>query len=289
MKTKTLTLFVGITLFAWLGVRAQAPEWKTEEQFIVFYVPGAVNGTLPQSIDPRGEITGSYLVGGTYHGFLRAVDGSITTFDAPGAATTGGTLGTYAISINPHGEVLGQYSDVNYAFHGFLRAVDGTITEFEAPGAVTGFGQGTFTNSINSRGEATGFYTGASSGLTRGFLRHKDGEYTTFEAPDAIGGTFPDSINPRGEITGRLYNDEYHGFVREPDGNITTFDAPGSAPCGGVGAGSGGTYPTSINPKGEITGYYNDAKCLYHGFLRKPDHHEGSKGELNDPGDATPN
>src|SRR5439155_23015122 len=39
---------------------------------------------------------------------------------------------------------------------------------------------------------------------------------------------------------------------------ITIFDAPGST----------GTFPLSINPAGEITGYYRDLQGYPHGFVR---------------------
>ena len=52
---------------------------------ITFDVPGAVNGTQPSGINSAGVIVGVYadtnFVG---HGFLRARDGSFTTFDVPG-------------------------------------------------------------------------------------------------------------------------------------------------------------------------------------------------------------
>src|SRR5580704_13526277 len=45
----------------------------------------------------------------------------------------------------------------------------------------------------------------------------------------------------------------------------TTFDAPGA----GTAAGSGfGTFPTSLNDGGAITGHYIDANNVNHGFLR---------------------
>ena len=45
----------------------------------------------------------------------------------------------------------------------------------------------------------------------------------------------------------------------------TTFDAPGA----GTAAGSGfGTFPTSLNDGGTITGRYIDANNVNHGFLR---------------------
>jgi hypothetical protein len=50
--------------------------------------------------------------------------------------------------------------------------------------------------------------------------------------------------------------------VRDKDGTITSFDV--------LGAGSNGTFPASINPRGEITGSYSDASNVSHGFLREP-------------------
>jgi len=53
------------------------------------------------------------------HGFLRARDGTFTTFDPPGGAPF-----TVPVSINPAGAITGYYSDPNAAFvnHGFLRS-----------------------------------------------------------------------------------------------------------------------------------------------------------------------
>src|SRR5260370_3870567 len=51
----------------------------------------------------------------------------------------------------------------------------------------------------------------------------------------------------------------------------TTFDAPGA----GTAAGSGfGTFPTSLNDGGTITGRYIDANNVNHGFLRSPSRDE---------------
>src|SRR2546421_12484456 len=44
---------------------------------------------------------------------------------------------------------------------------------------------------------------------------------------------------------------------------FTTFDAPGA----GTGPGQG-TFATSLNPAGAITGYYADAHLVFHGFWR---------------------
>jgi hypothetical protein len=54
------------------------------------------------------------------HGFVRAGDGSITTFDVPGAGTGSGQ-GTNPVCNNPAGAITGYYIDGSGVFHGFLR------------------------------------------------------------------------------------------------------------------------------------------------------------------------
>jgi hypothetical protein len=92
------------------------------------------------------------------------------------------------------------------------------------------------------------------------------------------------AINDRGQIAG-LWQDQNgtsHGFLREPDGAIVTFDPPGM----GVGGGSGGelgTFPTGINNRGDICGYYLD-QTGSHGFIRSA---QGQYRVIDDP-DASP-
>ena len=60
------------------------------------------------------------------------------------------------------------------------------------------------------------------------------------------------------------------------EGMFITFDAPGAGT-----AAFEGTLPFSINPAGEITGYYVDAGGVYHGFLRAAD---GTITAIDPPG-----
>jgi hypothetical protein len=69
--------------------------------------------TYPQAIS-GGAIAGYYqdcCFG--IHGFLRAADGSITTFDPPDADST------YATSINRAGSIVGWYQIGSSVAHGF--------------------------------------------------------------------------------------------------------------------------------------------------------------------------
>jgi hypothetical protein len=246
--------------------------------FTVFDAPGAVLGTVPYAINPAGAVAGYYLdATPSFHGFARTPDGTLTTFDAPGAGS-GFAQGTQSLGINPAGAITGQYIDANCLAHGFVRAPSGAIIKFDAPGAGTapgvcsfGIALGTSPGNINPAGVIAGSYSD-SSGVYHGFVRAANGTITTFDAPGAGTGpgqgTFTASasgINPEGTVTGNYVdaNNVNHGYVRAPNGTITTFDPPGA------GAGPGqGTYTVSISPNGEIACFYLDGDNVYHGSLR---------------------
>ena len=94
------------------------------------------------------------------HGFLRAPDGTITTFDPPGS------IYTVSNSINNKGAIAGYYTAVGGMDHGFVRAADGTFATIDPPGSVrtvaTGIGKG---NAI-----AGNYYDGSQR---HGFVRSR--------------------------------------------------------------------------------------------------------------------
>src|SRR5579872_4942869 len=58
-----------------------------EATLITFDAPNDVFGIQPLSINPANAITGYYLDASfVAHGFLRSPDGTVTTFNPPGAA-----------------------------------------------------------------------------------------------------------------------------------------------------------------------------------------------------------
>ena len=88
-------------------------------------------------------------------GFL-FTNGNFVTIDAPGAAFT------ELNAINPEGDILGDYLDVNSNFFGFLLS-RGNFIPIGFPGATV-----TSLNSINPQGDI-GYYNFAD-GIRHGFL-----------------------------------------------------------------------------------------------------------------------
>ena len=186
-----------------------------------FDAPGAGTGpsqgtfaTFADGINPEGAIAGGYAdASNVFHGFVRASDGTFTTFDPPGSVFTNNS------GINPVGTVTSWYTVASGLSHGYVRAPDGTFTIFDAPGAGTGSGQGTFPENINTEGAITGQYVDAS-GVNHGFLRAKSGAITTFDVSGAGTGsgqgTIPISNNPANAISGFYFDASgvAHGFLR---------------------------------------------------------------------------
>ncbi|MGA2590613.1 MAG: hypothetical protein ABSH32_11900 [Bryobacteraceae bacterium] len=216
---------------------------------------GAYQGTQVTGIDglnDAGAVAGLYQDASTvYHGYVRAANGAITSFDVAGAGT-GAYQGTYTSSINDAGAITGPYQDASNVYHGYVRAANGAITTFDDAGTIAGQ------------------YTDASNAY-HGFVRADSGVITTFDAPGAgtgvYQGTETEDINAAGVITGSYIDasNVYHGFVRAASGTITTFNVPGA----GTGPGLG-TFANAINDGGAIAGYYVDAGNVAHAFLTLP-------------------
>jgi hypothetical protein len=192
--------------------------------FVTFNA-GAVNGTIPTSINPEGVITGYYEdANSQIHSFVRSVDGTFTTIDVPGDVP----YGTFATSINLEGVIAGFWNDSSFLAHGFLRAPNGDLTTFDIP---AGAFNGIWTTGIDPDGEITGFYFDVNFAL-HSFLRYVDGDLVTFDAPGAsTTATEATGINPEGAILGSYSSGSSNQmFLRGPLGTYTTFDAPGFEP-----------------------------------------------------------
>jgi hypothetical protein len=196
--------------------------------FTTFNAPGAGTGSGQGTgmagtigLNDLGAIEGNYLdANNVFHGYVRAPNGTIITFNAPGAGT-GEFDGTIGSGINDLGAAIGAYTDQSGVNHGYVRAPFGAITTFNAPGAGTGSGQGTLAEGINLEGAITGEYID-SGGVSHGFLLSPNGTFITFNAPGAgtlAGqGTVGSTNNDLGALVGYYIdvNGVNHGFLRNP-------------------------------------------------------------------------
>jgi len=127
------------------------------------------------SITPHGVIAGAYFepiegnpFGGNFRAFVRATDGTFTTFDAANYPPC--CIWSFPSGINQAGTITGSFNDGFTINHGFVRTSDGTIITFDVPGAGTGFNQGTAPLGITPGGVIMGFFIDPS-GVAHGFAR----------------------------------------------------------------------------------------------------------------------
>jgi hypothetical protein len=292
-----LRMALCLVLSLGLGLSVNAGEKKTT--ITTFDAPGAGTapgqGTFANGMNNTGAITGFIRdANAARHGFLRAPDGTFTSFDDPDAGTClascgaiGNGQGTRAYAINPSGEITGFYTDNSARCHGYVRSADGTFTQIDAPDAGTGPApQGTFPSEfspmgINPAGAITGFYVDASS-VQHGFVRASGGKITEFDPPGSIF-TNPNAIDAPGDITGFYFDANFvgHAFLRDTNGTFTPIDAPGADSTPGSG---NGTFGVGLTPSGDVEGVFVDAKGVLHGFVRS---HQGTFSTFDVPGAGT--
>lgn len=226
----------------------------SEGRYTVLEAPDADAEIRPSGINESGQITGEYMRSDRESGFVRDPDGTITTFDVPGAE------GTKAIKINDRGQIVGRYSDDtpfvdnSTRVRGYVR-YRGRTTRIDFPGA-----SHTRPTGINDQGDVVGSYVDAD-GTTHGFLWRN----RRFTAIDFQGATspMPVDINEHGQVIGLYLDDagEAHSFLLNED-RYTTISVPGAAP----------THPSDINDLGQIVGYTAEDLELTgaRGFRRLP-------------------
>ncbi len=267
---------------ALIAIAIIGPAEAAKPTFITVNVAGAQSTQLT-GINSSGTATGNYITtNGVQFGFVRAPDGSITSFSAGS-----GTLGTTPLSINARGDIAGTVKP--FPNEGFVRTADGTITLFGvldcqqilsfafnnkdvivgsclSSNSIFGFVRGAkgriknlvgpgstplLPEGVNSEGDIVGYYPD-SNAVLHGFLLTADGTFTTIDPPNSAA-TNVTAINFHSDIVGSYSTGDggypFHGFVRSPDGNFTSFDAK---------QGSRDTSPTAIDFGGKVVGYFED-------------------------------
>ena len=173
------------------------------------------------SVNTKGTIVGVYSITGAFSAFIRATDGTFTSFAPP----ANGQIDTDP-QINAAGIVAGFYLDANSVIHGFVRTPDGVFTPIDVLGA-----DFTSASGINDFGVVTGGYSIGNTSL--GFVRVPVGN-DRFQ-PGTYGVSDEESLNIDGgfylygEPTVRLWpfvtgNPSQHWHFGEVPGGFTLLN-----------------------------------------------------------------
>jgi N-acetylneuraminic acid mutarotase len=136
------------------------------------YATASLGNLFFNSVNASGQIVGLYTNGdAVIHSYLRAANGTITTFDAPNAGT-GAQQGTGGLAINASGTIVGGYIDTNSVLHGFIfaPALTATTTALQSQSSTSIYGGPiTLTATVSSaagappNGETVYFKSGATT------------------------------------------------------------------------------------------------------------------------------
>jgi hypothetical protein len=206
----------------------------------VIDAPGAgtetYQGTYPDAFDAAGDIFGSFTdVNNVVHGFVLPDGGTIATYDAPGAVTSGAVRIAASANVNSKLRQLGKSYGLSLKQKRSNSPLMKLRSVLARVGAVTSEGTGLLNgNGPNPSGTAS------------------------------YGNLIGNAVNASGEIVGIFTDGNYvfHGYLRGANGSITTIN--------GLAAGTTeeqGTGALAINASGIIAGTYADSNSMLHGFI----------------------
>ena len=233
-----------------LALSATTPAARGD--FVIFNYPGTGVNTQPRGINDGRLIVGySIDASNVTTGFVRAADGTFSTYTAPGDNQNF----TRLLGVNNAGTMVGDFLTKDsvtqvLTFHGYMLN-GGTFTQYDYGGPVS-----TALSGINNLGHLVGTQ-GSNVQANQGFI-DIGGTKTTFAFAGASA-TFAYAMNDKDQVVGE-YKDSgnvFHGYFRDSSGTLTAINVPGALT----------TTASGINNIGWITGSYTDGAGVRHGFL----------------------
>jgi hypothetical protein len=211
------------------------------------FFQNASGNTFALGLNDAGvAVGGSTPAGGVSSAFIRAGDGTFTTFNPGGTSRS-------AVGINNAGMTVGGLDTANGAWR---RATDGTETAFTYNGNTGDTIFNTNATDVLNDGTIIGHSVLLSSGdlVGRGWLSTDGGATFTDIAAPGFAFTFAWGGSDAGLVVGDVSNSPSlalrTGFVLDrTSGTYTYFDVPGAD----------WTVPTGINDAGQIAGFWRSA------------------------------
>lgn len=175
----------------------------------------------------------------------------------------------YAVAsgVNNGGVVTGYYVDSSGNYHGFVWQ-GGAFQTVDYPGAVN-----TILGGLNDRGAAIGYWGDGTTNHTV-IYSISSGNWTPL--PDIPNYSQNDGycINDSGNAIGNAFAGSTSAAWMWDSGtsSYSFFSVPEAAQYS--------TFPSCINDKNQVAGYYADTSGVYHGFLKE----YGTFATINMPG-----
>jgi uncharacterized membrane protein len=238
---------VPLTCVAQAGINGEA-------SYLSFSAPGAL-GTFPMSVNNAMTVTGYYYASSTVaRGFVRDVDGTLTTFDVAGS------IWTEPEGVNDAGEITGYYLENVQGTAtplGFFRDANGLITKFNPPCDPI---CASLPAGINEFGEIAGSYP-HDTNISAGFSRTREGKFTSYweEFGDNEDDAVVTAINGSGTVTGFYQpanTPQLESFIEDARGYFIAGIYVPAANSNAPYALSENTVAEGINAEGTIVGWY---------------------------------
>ena len=211
-------------------------------------VPGS-RYTVASNINNVGDVTGYFNDSqNRRRGFLLDNRG-LHTIDFPSARST------TPQDISDGGMIVGFYSDSSRRVHGF-SARNGAFHQIDFPGASVTVAYG-----INAAGYITGAYLDAQL-TVHGFILNGS-SFQTVDSPFAVNSEVS-GIDDFGNLVGITYGSSgipVSGFITGNSG-FSKLDMPASE----------STFPTALNNRGMVSGYFQDPNGFQAGFVELAGH-----------------
>jgi len=230
--------------------------------------------TVIEGINNQGEIAGSYveIPSGAMKAFIGRpgvppptfpphTDYRIVSIAMP---DDNGLAAAEAYGVNESGLVVGSYNYTSDGSGGFAWQ-DGTLQTLNNPD-----GQYTALSAVNNQGVAIGFY---GDQTTAHAAAYSFSSQTWTVLPDISGKPLNEGngINNLGVVVGIAgdgndfnYPSESVSWIWDPGSqSYTFFEVPGSA--------QNSTIAAAINDSGQVTGIFQDANGVVHGYLKDGD------------------